>query len=295
MLAERIILFHINTSFRTHRVMSKKMKSTTKSLTSDVKGKIASSFNTMAGQFLCKMIKTYPNSSGPLKSAYKKLLFAIKASKTFVIQIFIEEIKQFEQLVRTKDDKMFLDNNDQLGMFSGVDMAANWKSSPQETKDAIWSYMNTLLNISTSYKSIDFSLSSPSDGNEDDAEVDPSQLLTKETLAELMNSDMVKSAVESSQELLDEFKKKNGNREPTMNDDMSAASLELADKLGVDMSCLSELDLNSMESEIANVDLGAALGQKINKQQSKQVTGFVMKQLKQMKARQRLRSKLKSK
>jgi len=241
--------------------------STVLEITKTVREEIVTRFNAILGEFVRKLILTYPGDELALKTVYNKLLLAMSASKSIVISKYIEFGHQYHALIEARDDSLFLEHAASIPVFDGVDMKENWNVTPVDTKIAIWSYMETLHRLSTSYERVDYK-----------GDVD--------VITESMNK-----MASLSSDMLDDFKSKH-NRAPTENDDVSEYSVEVADRLGLDLSCLADLDVSAIENQIDGMELPGELGKQMTKQGTKKMTKFVVQQLQNLKNRQARHAKI---
>lgn len=232
-------------------------------VTKEIQLQLANRFNQLVGEFIRKMMSAFPSDAVALKSLYTKLLLGVKLKPDVAIRLFGDNLKQFAHLVDSKSDELFAVHSQDISLFTSIDMKSNWAGATQETKDAVWSYVNVLKKMSDTFTS---------------------------------SGGTVNALAQHSQQALSDFKSKTG-RAPNDKDDMSAYTLQVADKMGLDMRGLEDVDLPRMRSEIENMDLSnipelKALGMRVNKAQARQITGFAMKQLEALQRRQRMRQKL---
>jgi len=242
-------------------------------MTIAVRGEIVNRFNTLLGEFIRKLIQTYPDDAVALKTMYNKLLLAMAADPSLVIGKYIEFGREYGALIDAQDEALFLAHAESIPGFEQVHMLANWTVTPADTKAAVWSYISTLHRLSQSYAKTDLGAGS-------------------NAMAEAMPAAMAE-VFSASTALLEEFQAKEG-RMPTEQDDMSDYSCAVADKLGVDLDCLKDLDVAAIEGEIANMQLPGELGKQLGQGGTKKMTKFIMRQLQNLKTKQARRSKIQS-
>lgn len=110
-------------------------------------------FNRLASEFMGKLIETYPHDSKELRIVHKCVLLSFKANKSLLIKKFHDfmETDDTRAMITTHQDKFFEQRASQLLIFKGIDMTHNWSLTPQDTKNAIWSYLEILSTLSASY------------------------------------------------------------------------------------------------------------------------------------------------
>lgn len=236
-----------------------------------IKAQLADKFNVLIGEFVRKLISTFPANELHLKTVYNKLLLPIAITPTVPIEQFFAVIQPFNNLIEGKASEFFTTHASSISMFADMDMKSNWDASPEDTREAIWSYMNALLALAKTYTNVDV-------------------LVCKDVtnVAGIPVSDVS----DMSSKMTKNFKSRH-NREPNANDDVSEYSIQAAKDLGFELDDLSNIDLSTVEQQICNMELPMAGGKKINKREVKKINAFVMRQLKNLQRRQRLQKKLK--
>ena len=236
------------------------MASIDKNIECAIKDELATKFNVLLGEFVRKLMTTFPDNKFQLKVIYNKLLVPIATMPCMPIEQFYVVIAPLTELITSKSDAFFTDEAAQLSMFAGVDMRKNWEASPLTTREAIWSYMNALLQLAQSYDSVAATSAS--------------------------------SFSYVTRKMTQEFKSKNNNRTPTDEDDISEYAMQLCDGLGIDLGDIANTDLHELTKQMKDVDLSSIVGRRVSKQEMKRMTASVITQLQKLQARHRRRAKL---
>ena len=110
-------------------------------------------FTDMMGQFLDELVKTFPEESG-LKKYQSTFDLMKKANPRKCVNIFMDSARQFQNQIMTKDEKFFLEGN--VEFLDALNIKKWWDDSLSEnTKGAIWQYLQTLMILGTTITSID--------------------------------------------------------------------------------------------------------------------------------------------
>jgi hypothetical protein len=229
------------------------LMSTTKEVNEYTKEKLVSKFNSLLGEFMRKLIATFPDDAIELKTCYTKILIPIAIDQATAIVIFESSIKRYTSMIEQKSDDFFTSSTSPLEMFHRIDMKRNWEASSSTTKDAIWSYIQSLSTLASTYHNL---------GN------------------------ILNSVPDLGQQMLDDFKQKY-NRSPTPDDDISEFSAKIATELNIELDCLSTINMRQIEQKLRQIDVGAVVGVKLNKATKNKLILFVMKQFRHLQRRQR--------
>lgn len=110
-------------------------------------------FNDLLLDFVKNLEQTYQHVSD-LQGTHSTLKGMIQADNTWAHEEFKKNVSPHAQLIWDKDETMFTDTYKQIAFLKNVNFEENWNQSPQETKDAIWQYMQNLLMISNSVSTV---------------------------------------------------------------------------------------------------------------------------------------------
>jgi hypothetical protein len=103
-------------------------------------------FNTQALEFLSKMVVTFPNET---KLRQYKLQFETlqKINSRKPVELFMYYIEDDGLHIMTKNEQFFKQDNyvNSAESFSGsLGLVEIWDSIPEDTKNSMWAYMQTL-------------------------------------------------------------------------------------------------------------------------------------------------------
>jgi hypothetical protein len=110
-------------------------------------------FNDMMGQFLVELHKTFPEEKA-LKRCLSAFDLAKEANPRLVVDGFMASVTPFADKISAKDDTFFINESKNLDFMKDVNLENHWTSCSQNTKDAIWQYVQTLYMLGTTISSI---------------------------------------------------------------------------------------------------------------------------------------------
>ena len=188
------------------------------------KGMIAN-FNKLLGEFMRKLIATYPQDADAFKVGYGKILLAQTVGKEeTIIEAVAEKLEEMGPLVDGHDDKLFnSENSAQLTVFGDVDMARNWEASPENVKKAMWGYLDTISKLARGY-------------SDPKPFVDPSRYTKCAGSANVL--DKIGREIERVRQ---------GSRVSIATDTVIA---KVAANMGIDLSCLENIDLDQLGKDM---------------------------------------------
>jgi len=111
-------------------------------------------FNDMLNQFLDNLVVAFPhNRNIPL--AREALMILIKsdepAKRQLPMQKFMDSVKPHSEAIKRKDNAYMSMHMDTIDLIKDLGLKVYWDSPqlPQQTRDAIWYYLNQLLMMGT--------------------------------------------------------------------------------------------------------------------------------------------------
>ena len=108
-------------------------------------------FNSMMEEFLCELIETFPEEKS-LKVQQNSFKTLKKANGKKIVEGFMNNISPYITKISNKDESVFTENIDFL---KKININKWWNDDlSQNTKDAIWQYLNTLVMLGTTITSI---------------------------------------------------------------------------------------------------------------------------------------------
>ena len=102
-----------------------------------------SAFNEMMGQFLMELHKTFPEEKG-LKKCMSAFDLMKETNPKLVVDGFMVGVTPYADKISAKDDTFFLEESKNLDFMKGVNLKDHWDSCSENTKNAIWQYVQTL-------------------------------------------------------------------------------------------------------------------------------------------------------
>jgi hypothetical protein len=107
----------------------------------------------MMGQFLVELHKTFPEEKG-LKKCLSAFDLMKETNPRLVVDGFMASVTPFADKISAKDDTFFINESKNLDFMKDVNLEKHWSSCSQNTKDAIWQYVQTLYMLGTTISSI---------------------------------------------------------------------------------------------------------------------------------------------
>lgn len=110
-----------------------------------------SAFNETMDQFLTELNLTFPENKSVVKfQAAFELMKQTSPSK--ILDNFMDSVKPYSQKITSKDESFILEDSKNIDALSGIDLAGMWNQASDNTKGAIWQYLQTLIFIGTTVK-----------------------------------------------------------------------------------------------------------------------------------------------
>lgn len=110
-----------------------------------------SSFNELMQQFLDELQIAFPDDP-KLKKHQSNFSILKKANARKPLNSFMEEVAPHANKIMTKDESYFLESTDTF--ITDLDIKTKWETCSENTKSAIWQYLQTLYIIGTTIKSL---------------------------------------------------------------------------------------------------------------------------------------------
>jgi hypothetical protein len=108
-------------------------------------------FNDMMEQFLTELNLTFPNNKAVIKfQASFELVRAATPSK--VLDEFMKAVKPYRNKIMQKDQTFILEDSEKIQALKDIDIQSMWQIASDNTKDAIWQYLQTLIIFGTTIK-----------------------------------------------------------------------------------------------------------------------------------------------
>ena len=116
-------------------------------------------FNSVMDEFLNELKETFPEEK-KLKLYYNSFVTMKKANPRKILDIFMQNASPHASLITSRDESLF--NNE---IIPDVDLSKLWNDDlDDDTKNAIWQYINTLYVLGSTINSIPSNLLSTIEG-----------------------------------------------------------------------------------------------------------------------------------
>ena len=110
-----------------------------------------SAFNDMMEQFISDLARTFPEEKG-IKKYHASFDLVRKSNPRKCVEKFMEAIGPYISQITAKDDRFL---NEKVGFLTDINLRKHWTPElSQNTKDAIWQYLQTLYMLGTTIISI---------------------------------------------------------------------------------------------------------------------------------------------
>lgn len=109
-------------------------------------------FNSMMEEFLNELVQTFPEEKS-LKIEVTKFQTLRKANSKKIVEGFMNAIGPYQNDIQNKNETLMTNNN--IDFLKKINIKKWWtKDLSDNTKDAIWSYLQTLVMLGTTITSI---------------------------------------------------------------------------------------------------------------------------------------------
>lgn len=108
------------------------------------------SFISVMNEFIKELNKIFPDEKN-IKTVKQKFKILKKTNPRKIIDIYMEKVKGMEELL-TSNNEEFIEKNKNI--IIGLDISELWENCSDNTKSAIWKYLNTLYVIGTTVTAI---------------------------------------------------------------------------------------------------------------------------------------------
>lgn len=110
-------------------------------------------FNDMMGQFLMELHKTFPEEKG-LKKYITAFELVRDTNPKKIVNKFMDNIAPHVDKISARDESLFLEDSSDLDFIKALNIKQCWPKASDNTKAAIWQYIQTLYMLGTTIKSI---------------------------------------------------------------------------------------------------------------------------------------------
>ena len=108
-------------------------------------------FNDMMEQFLDELVQTFPEEKA-IKKYKASFELVRKANPRKCVESFMATITPFAHKITSKDESIL---DDEFNLIRDINIKAHWTPElSQNTKDAVWQYLQTLYMLGTTISSI---------------------------------------------------------------------------------------------------------------------------------------------
>lgn len=112
-----------------------------------------SAFNDMMGQFLVELHKTFPEEKG-VKKMMASFDLLRKTNPKLVVDGFMNGVSPYSEKISNKDETFFINESQNIDFLRELDIISYWSKANDNTKSAIWQYLQTLYMLGTTITSI---------------------------------------------------------------------------------------------------------------------------------------------
>jgi len=110
-------------------------------------------FNDMMGQFLMELHKTFPEEKG-LKKYITAFEMVRDTKPKKIVNKFMDNVAPHVDKISARDESLFLEDSSDLEFIKALNIKQCWPKASDNTKAAIWQYIQTLYMLGTTIKSI---------------------------------------------------------------------------------------------------------------------------------------------
>jgi hypothetical protein len=110
-------------------------------------------FNDMLTQFLVELHKTFPDEKG-----IKKVMTTVDLLKSTnprsIVDLYMKGIGPYAQKISEKDEKFLLEEIEKIEFLKEFNIGNYWGKASENTKNAVWQYLQTLYMLGTTITAI---------------------------------------------------------------------------------------------------------------------------------------------
>lgn len=104
-------------------------------------------FIQMMGQFLTELRTTFPEET-KLKTYESHFEMMKKMNPRKVVEVFMESVRPYQEKVMAQDEQFLLNNAEKISFLNDLNITRWWTADVSDnTKNAIWQYLKTLLTL----------------------------------------------------------------------------------------------------------------------------------------------------
>ena len=104
-------------------------------------------FTQMMGQFLTELRTTFPEET-KLKVYESHFDMMKKMNPRKIIEVFMDSVRPFQDKIMAQDEAFLLNNSDKITFLNDLNITKWWTADVSDnTKNAIWQYLKTLLTL----------------------------------------------------------------------------------------------------------------------------------------------------
>ena len=103
-------------------------------------------FNDMLAQFLSELSQTFPEEKA-VKKYESSFDLLRKSNPRKIVENFMMTASPLQERIMSRDDSMLVDGS--LKMLGEMNIGAHWNQCSENTKNAIWQYLQTLMMLGT--------------------------------------------------------------------------------------------------------------------------------------------------
>ncbi len=111
-----------------------------------------SAFNDMMDQFLTELNLTFPENKGVMKFQASFEILKVTSPRS-ILDNFMNDVKPYAKKIIAKDETFILEDSKNIKSLSDIEIVGMWNSSSNNTKNAIWQYLHTLVMLGTTISS----------------------------------------------------------------------------------------------------------------------------------------------
>jgi hypothetical protein len=109
-------------------------------------------FNDMMDQFLTELNLTFPDNKAVIK--FQASFEVVRSTNpAMVLEGFMSAVKPFNKKIMARDETFITTDANTIGSIGDIDLASIWAKASDNTKDAIWQYLYTLVVLGTTISS----------------------------------------------------------------------------------------------------------------------------------------------
>ena len=109
-------------------------------------------FNDMMGQFLCELSKSIPKEAG-IKKFLTSFELLRSTNPRAIVDAFMKGVSPYAEMISNRDENLLTEMS-KMDYLKDLNIQTHWSDLSANTRNAVWSYLQTLYMLGTTITAI---------------------------------------------------------------------------------------------------------------------------------------------